>query len=486
MRSPWGILSESSRVSLRARLTGLATGVVAITLAVSAVLLLLEVRHSVLHSLDDSARQQAKDVAALARSGRLPDPVPVGAGTAGAQIVDTQGRVVAVSAGADRLTALLVPADVRAVRAGQVRVIDGARLGTPDSLRVVGYPIAAAAGRPAGQTVLVAVSQAEASGSVRALAIAIAVGGPILLAAFALVCWLLVGRALQPVSRLRTGAEEIAAAGSTDGRRLPVPPAQDEVRRLAETLNGMLDRLEGASVAQRAFVADAAHELRSPLSAIRTQLEVARLHPDAAPWEDTADGVLADTDRLARLVDDLLLLARPGEDGDLSARRREPVDLIAVVRQVAERPWAVPVALENSAVATDLGPGAQSLLVSADPDAVTRILVNLVDNASRYARTQVQIGVHPKSSEVAVTVTDDGPGISPADRERVFERFTRLDEARSRADGGSGLGLAIVRRLVQSSGGSVRLEDAGSAASPTGTRAVVTWPVDRTIAEEDT
>lgn len=479
------LLPERGRISLRARLTGFATGVVAITLALSAVLLLLEVRHSVLHSLDESARQQAKDVAALARSGRLPDPVPVGAGTAGAQIVDAEGRVVAVSAGADRLTALLVPADVRAVRAGQVKVIDGARLGTPDSLRVVGYPIAAGSGQPAGQTVLVAVSQAEASGSVRALGIAVAVGGPVLLAAFALVCWLLVGRALEPVSRLRTGAEEIAAAGSTDGRRLPVPPAQDEVRRLAETLNGMLDRLESASSAQRAFVADAAHELRSPLSAIRTQLEVARRHPDAAPWEDTADAVLTDTDRLARLVDDLLLLARPGGDRDVSARRREPVDLTELARQVATGPWPVPVRLETSGTATDPASlGSPDVL--ADPDAVTRILVNLVDNAARYATTAVEIGVHRSPAQVELTVTDDGPGITAADRERVFERFTRLDAARSRSDGGSGLGLAIVRRLVDGSGGAVRLEDAAAVDRRSGTRAVVTWPVERSDRAEGT
>ena len=476
---------DTSRLSLRARLTIVATAVVAVTLAVSAVLLLAVVRHSVLHSLDDSARQQAKDVAALAHSGQLPDPVPVGAGTAGVQIVDSEGRVVAVSAGADRLTALLEPNDVQAVRGGQVKVIDGARLGTPDSLRVLGYPVPAGKGQPAGQTVLVAVSQAEASGSVRALAIATAVGGPILLVAFAFVCWLLVGRALEPVSRLRTGAEEIAAAGSTDGRRLPVPAAQDEVQRLAETLNGMLDRLEGASTAQRAFVADAAHELRSPLSAIRTQLEVARRHPDSAPWEETADGVLADTDRLARLVDDLLLLAR--SEDRAPAHRSEAVDLVELAREVSARPWAVPVRLGNLAATTgsDHLTG-QGTRIRADPDAVTRILVNLVDNAARYARTAVTIDIRREGGLVELWVSDDGPGIAPADRERVFERFTRLDAARSRADGGSGLGLAIVHRLVQSSGGTVHIEDAETAGQPPGTRVVVQWSLEDSVGSKPT
>ncbi len=395
---------ETGRISLRARLTLLATGVVAVTLALGAGLLLLVVRHSVLHSLDDSARQQAKDVAALARTGRLPDPVPVGAGTAGVQIVDAQGRVTAVSAGADRLTALLEPAAVRAVRGGDVRVIDGARLGTPDALRVVGYPVggATSGGDLAADTVLVAVSQAEANGSVRALAVATAIGAPVLLAGFAGVCWLLVGRSLQPVSRLRTGAEEIAAAGSSDGRRLPVPQAQDEVRRLAETLNGMLDRLEGASDAQRAFVADAAHELRSPLTAIRTQLEVARHHPGLTSWDETADGVLADTDRLARLVDDLLLLARGSEARRAGPRPGGPVDVRSTAADVAAMPWRVPVRIDPDSVA--------AASISADPDAVTRVLVNLVDNAARHARSAVTVAVRSASGQVEVTVDDDGPG----------------------------------------------------------------------------
>lgn len=463
-------MGGGTRLGLRARLTLLATGVVAVTLAAAAGLLLIVVRHSVLHSLDESARQQAKDVAALARSGRLPDPIPVGAGTAGVQIVDTQGRVTAVSAGADRLTALLEPADVRSVQGGAVRVISGARLGTPDSLRVVGYPIATGAAAASGETVLVAVSQAEAAGSVRALAVASAVGGPVLLVAFAFVCWSLVGRSLQPVSRLRSGAEEIAEAGSADGRRLPVPVPQDEVRRLAETLNGMLDRLESANAAQRAFVADAAHELRSPLAAVRTQLEVARRHPDSEPWEQTAEGVLAETERLSRLVDDLLLLARaddPVRAGVRSAGADELVDVGEIAAQVGTQPWRVPVRV------APLGPIASRPVVRAPADLVTRVLVNLVDNATRHARTGVDIDVASLPARVEVSVTDDGPGIAPDDRERVFERFTRLDAARSRDDGGSGLGLAIVRRLLTSSGGEVRLE---AGAHDQGTRAVVSWP----------
>jgi signal transduction histidine kinase len=487
---------RSNQIGLRARLTLLATGVVAVTLAVAAALLLAVVRHSVLRSLDDSARQQAKDVAALARSGRLPDPIPVGAGTAGVQIVDAQDRVVAVSAGADRLTALLDAPGVAAVRSGSVRVISGARLGTPDSLRIVGFSIAPASGAEGGQTVLVAVSQAEATGSVRALSVATAIGGPVLLATFALVCWLLVGRSLQPVSRLRAGAEDIAAAGSTAGRRLPVPLPQDEIRRLAETLNGMLDRLESAIAAQRAFVADAAHELRSPLAAVRTQLEVARRHPETQSWDETAEGVLAETDRLARLVDDLLVLARVddraraarsdgspddgSDDGwpDRADAVTSAVDVGAIAGQVAGQPWRVPVSVGPEPErdgAPPAAPGALSrrLMVPGPADLVTRILVNLVDNATRHARSRVVIDLAAERGHIVVSVADDGPGVPAGDRQRVFERFTRLDEGRSRDQGGSGLGLAIVRRLVTATGGQVWLEDGPGG---DGTRAVVTWP----------
>jgi signal transduction histidine kinase len=213
-------------------------------------------------------------------------------------------------------------------------------------------------------------------------------------------------------------------------------------------------------------VADAAHELRSPLAAIRTQLEVARHHPESEPWDQTADGVLADTERLSRLVDDLLLLARADDAAAGRAAAVEPVDLAAVLAQVAGQPWRVPVTLEPGS--------AVGVRVAAGPDAVTRVLVNLVDNAARHARSSVRLGARVEAERVVVQVTDDGPGIPEADRERAFERFTRLDEARSRDAGGTGLGLAIVRRLVLATGGQVYLT---AAPTGSGTSAVVSWPV---------
>jgi len=275
-------------------------------------------------------------------------------------------------------------------------------------------------------------------------------------------------------------------AGQGAGRagRLPVPAADDEVRRLALTLNAMIERIRASSRRQRAFVADAAHELRSPLASIRTAVEVARLHPDEADWAQTADGVLDDVGRMSRLVDDLLLLARLDEGrrpaGPASASASASADASAdAADDVADAADAAAVADEvvdrvGRQLADGVRPvrvGAATAPVRVPADALDRVVVNLVENAVRYARARVEIDVHRDGGDVVLTITDDGPGVAAGDRERVFERFTRLDDARSRSAGGTGLGLAIVRELVHSCGGTVRLEDAGP-----GLRAVVTLP----------
>jgi signal transduction histidine kinase len=246
-------------------------------------------------------------------------------------------------------------------------------------------------------------------------------------------------------------------------RRLPVPESRDEVHSLATTLNDMLARLEDAGARQRALVSDAAHELRSPLASIRLQLEVALGHPERQEWRETAEGVLEDTLRLARLAEDLLALARLDERGGAGPGRQEPVDLDDLVRQTADR-----YADARVAVTVD---SPDPVMVSGDAMDLGRVLTNLIDNAVRHAASKVQVSLRPGAVAI-ITVTDDGPGIPEADRERVFNRFTRLDTARSRDEGGAGLGLAIVRETVRAHGGTVHLEDA----SP-GLRAVVLLPI---------
>jgi signal transduction histidine kinase len=256
--------------------------------------------------------------------------------------------------------------------------------------------------------------------------------------------------------------------------RLPVPDSRDEIHRLAVTLNGMLARLEAGRSRQRAFVADAAHELRSPLANMRTELEVAQRLAGDTDWPHLAADLLTDVERLSRLVDDLLLLARADEEPP-PPRHLAEVDLGELARQVAGARTTARVPV------TAVLDGADDVGVTGDADALRRVVDNLVDNAVRHARSEVrvEVGVEPgldpldgaAAGRALIAVVDDGPGIPAGDAQRVFERFTRLDDARSRDAGGAGLGLAIVAELVRRHGGAVCLRDA----SP-GLRAEVLLP----------
>jgi signal transduction histidine kinase len=289
------------------------------------------------------------------------------------------------------------------------------------------------------QTVVVAVPVGSFNQSVSLLRTVLFIAQPLLVFVLMLVAWRVIGASLRPVESLRSGAERITGAHTEE--RLPVPVAHDEIHRLAETLNDMIDRLSRARARQRAFVADAAHELRSPLASIRVQLEVAQRLGD---WTSVGDDILLDVDRLSRLVDDLLLLARAESE---TAAPRTAIDLDDLVKDVGAR---------YGVEATSDGP----LWTAGDPDAIMRVLVNLMDNAVRHARTTVRLGLARDAAHALITVVDDGKGIPEADRKRVFDRFTRLDDARARDAGGTGLGLAIVRELVRRHHGQVRLLDA--------------------------
>jgi signal transduction histidine kinase len=446
------------RIGVRGRLTLTATVLVALVLAVGSALLMLALHRALIGSLDASARQRAADVATLIDTGNLPRSIPASGGTVLVQVIDARGRVLAATPGGDALVPLLSGQTLRDVRRGGTAVIGGERIGVSDSLRVVATTTGGGTHR---RTVLVAVSGSEAGRTLHLALVVLLVGVPALVGGFALACWFLVGAALQPVSALRRGAAAIREAGS--GARLPVPPTRDEVAHLAATLNDMLDRLAAGSARQRDFVADAAHELRSPLASIRTQLEVARAHPEIAEWEETADGVLVDVVRLSRLADALLLLARLDDDAP-SRHGQERTDLGAVAATVACRPG------RRLPVRVDLGE--RAVVVAAGEDAIASVLDNLIGNADRHAATTVRVSVRADPDAGVVEVVDDGPGIPAAQRDRVFERFARLDGARASDSGGSGLGLAIVARLVRSCAGTVRLLDAGP-----GLRAEVRLPL---------
>jgi signal transduction histidine kinase len=444
------------RLGLRARLALTSGALLALALLGLAWLFGYSVNRSAVATLDSSARHSANDVVMLIDANRLPDPILTTGGATTIQVVDSTGRIRAATPGSDRLVPILGGRDLASARRdGHARFLDGRPYGLSVPLRVVALPARD------GQTVIAAVSSEQARRNLHTVVRALVVGTPILLVLLGAAGWLITGRALRPITELRRGAEEIS--GTARSRRLPVPEAHDEVHDLAVTLNSMLGRLERAEARQRALVSDTAHELRSPLASIRAQLEVAIDHPDGQQWPVTAAGVLADTLRLARLADDLLVLARLDERG-AGRTPREPVDLGALVRTAGERRSLprVPVRVRRDVTVT----------VRGDAAGLTRMLENLVDNAVRHAATGVQVRVGRTGAWAEVSVSDDGPGIPPADRERVFARFTRLDEGRGRDEGGAGLGLAIVRETARAHGGDAHLEDAAP-----GLRAVVRLPM---------
>ena len=428
------------RISLRARLMFIGVAGLALGLAVGGVVMVYALGLALQATADNEARESAEGVAALVKENRVPEPLPV-IGDVRVQVVDDQHRVLFASIDADRMTPVLHEDEMPKARAGESFYIEGNRLGIRGPVRVVAEPVGS-------ETVLVARSMADLAQSVRLLRNILLIAFPLLLVALAAVAWRVVGLTLRPVEALRSGAEEITG-GARPGQ-LPLPDSHDEIHRLAVTLNGMLDRLEAARARQRAFVADAAHELRSPLTNMRTQLEVAQRLGERTDWPAVADDLLLDTHRLSRLVDDLLLLARADDAGG-RALRPVPVELGELVTSLVERYPSPPVAV---AIPDD------PLWTSGEPEALARVVANLVDNAVRHTRTTVRVEVQPDGAYHLVSVTDDGPGIPVADRARVFDRFTRLDDARARDAGGAGLGLAIVRELARRHGGTVRLTDA--------------------------
>jgi signal transduction histidine kinase len=287
----------------------------------------------------------------------------------------------------------------------------------------------------------------------------------LLLGLFTGVVWVATGRVLRPVEAIRREVADITAHDLS--RRVSVPRGQHEITRLATTVNATLDRLEGAVRDNQRFVADASHELRGPLAALRAELEIATAHPELAHWDAVVRDALADTCRLQELTTDLLLLARL--DGVPGATAVGTVDLAAVVRDELARRRS------RHAITTELPdqpvpvPGSRALLA--------RLLGNLLDNAERHAASTVSVRLRTCGGQALLDVADDGSGIPPAARERVFDRFTRLDDARARDTGGSGLGLPIARRIATTCAGSLRVADDTGGARFTAELPLARFPV---------
>jgi signal transduction histidine kinase len=297
--------------------------------------------------------------------------------------------------------------------------------------------------------------------SVRAFTGALSVGMPLLVAAAGVMTWVIAGRTLAPVATMTRRVRDLSATNLD--ARVPVPPSGDEIAELAVTMNEMLDRLQRSSVAQRQFVSDASHELRSPVASIRAQLETALRYPEDVDWPEVARVVLAEDDRLDHLVGNLLTMARleEGRSGP-----RSEVDLDDLVLAQTRRLTGVDV--DTSAVSAGR--------VWGNVSELTSVVRNLVDNAVRHARTSMRVSVRDEGPWVVLRVEDDGSGVRPEDRDRIFERFARLEEGRSRDGGGAGLGLALSRRIVEHHDGRINVEDrAGGGAAFVVTLPSASW-----------
>ena len=411
-------------------------------------------------ALLDAADQELRDQAARA----APQVVEGATAVPGIRVVDSAGNPVD---GGPPLP--LDDGQVRALAAGHGVTADGTAGSSDDpggmgsegqKRRWLAVPAVAPDGTP--RMAVASIDLAGGTALVRRAAGLAVLAALFAASVVAAAAWVATRAALRPVDRLRA-----AAAVLPPGDRLPVPAARDEVRALAGELNALLARRDEAVARLERFTGDAAHELRSPVAAIRAQAEVAVAHPDPALADETLRAVAAEAERLTALLADLLALARA------DAGQRPPatqVDVVAAARAAISR--AAPQA--NGPVVALIAPAPAQ--AAASPREVGQVLDNLLANALRYARTVVRVGVLPAGRTVRLVVEDDGPGIPADERERVFDRFRRLEpDVEGRAAGpagGAGLGLALVAALVAGRGGTV---SAGEAVGG-GARLEVRWP----------
>jgi signal transduction histidine kinase len=429
--------------SVRFRVTALATVAVLGVLTVAAHGVVRAQERLLTESIDESLMQAVDRLTDSVRAGDMQAAVFSGLGDddAAAQIVDDDGHVIDATpnvAGRDPI------ADLPVGRSSALRTSDD--LPHDDArFRIASRRVDGSEGPV---TVHVAASLDDVLESTTVLGRSLAVGIPVVVLLLALVVWMLVGRTLRSVERIRAEVAEIS--GSDLHRRVPAPPRDDEIARLARTMNSMLDRVEDAADRQQRFVADASHELRSPLTRMRAELEVDLAHPSRADPIATHRSVLEEATGLQRLVEDLLQLART--DSSRMSLPDEVVDLDDLVLAQAS------VVRESSGVRVD-STGVSAAQVRGDAGQLARAVANLSDNATRHAASSVTLTVGERDDRAVVTVGDDGPGIPADERERVFERFARLDEARQRDAGGAGLGLAIAREIARRHGGTLTVAD---------------------------
>ncbi len=443
------------RWSVRMRATASATIIIGVTLVIAAVVAVGLRHRALVNDVDSRAQLRLDDVAALAKKNQLPSTL------AGAPEDATLAQVVA----AGHVIAQSPEISARSVLAGfeppggatVTRTVHRAPVKGGGSFRVAARRVMT----PNGPVVVYAAAPLEtATESAHALEVGLSVAVPMLILVIAITTWWIVGRALRPVENIRREVDEISATELA--RRVPEPPTGDEIQRLAETMNTMLERLEDSTLRQRSFVSDAAHELRSPIASIRAETEIAASYPRAVDSRAALERIGSTIHQMETLVEDLLVLATSDEQGRAPATN---VDLDEIVVQQLEMARATaPVRID--------APVIDAARIRGHRDHLRRVVANVIDNATRHARSAVIVELHAHDGVAEIAITDDGPGVPWELRDYVFDRFARVDDARSRTRGGAGLGLAIARRVVEDHDGTIGIEDATS-----GTRIVIRLPL---------
>ncbi|MEV4355175.1 ATP-binding protein [Nonomuraea sp. NPDC049625] len=383
-------------------------------------------------------------VADQTRASRLPAKLETPSHVHLLQVVSEDGKVLAASPDPHAASPVMtVQADKREKIHISERRLPPVQGEDGGEYLVVARPVHMPQGRA---TVYGAASLAELNRALAWLHALVFLGTPLALVIVGATTRAVVGLALRPVERIRAELTEIT--GQDLSRRVPVPDTGDEIADLAAATNHTLDRLERSAESQRRFVADASHELRSPLSSLHTQLEVASAYPDETDWRATGTQALAAADRLTGIIDELMMLARL--DAHAVVQRRV-VDMCRVAQEQVRR-------REGSRALIVINP-CRPAPVYGSPIQLDRMLTNLLDNATRHAATRIDLSVEVADRKVIVTVADDGDGIPPQDRERIFERFTRLDDARAKDKEGSGLGLSLSREIAMAHRGTLAVAD---------------------------
>ena len=438
------------RIPIRVRVTLAFAAAMALVLVGVGVFLYFELGSRLDESVDDDLETRAAQLAGTAigdsARGSASYAFNFGDEDSFTEVLTAGGELVSSNrsgAPADEPTAL-DPREVAEAREGPTTIERDSVPGVDGAVRILAFPIETERGTLIG---VAGRSLEDRDEALSGLVVLLAIGLPAALVLAALAGYLALGAALRPVEAMRRRAGEISA-GDPD-ERLPVPPADDELRRLGETLNAMLARLEGALERERRFVDDASHELRTPLTLHKTELELALRHADGEEELRTAiASALEEVDRLVRLAEDLLVVARSGEDGLALKRERMPVG--EMLDRVAER-FRGRVAESGRELVVEGVEGGEAMRVDGDRLRLEQALTSLADNALRYGAGIVRLSAVAADGRVELHVTDDGEGFPPGFLDRAFERFSRADTARSR--GGTGLGLAIVDTIARAHGG---------------------------------